>query len=190
MNKAIFIDKDGTLIPDIPYNVNPELITISADAIEGLKKLHNSGYLLVIISNQSGISKGYFEPEALRKVENKLKSLLRAENIKLSGFYFCPHQPQDSCDCRKPKPGLILKAAQELEIDVSQSWMIGDILNDVEAGNRAGCNTILIDNGGETEWLEGEYRHPSFLARNINQSADIIHRAISLPQPDRLFAHG
>ena len=88
-------------------------------------------------------------------------------------MYYCPHYPDGKiqkykieCDCRKPKPGLILQAAREHDIDLSNSWMIGDILNDVEAGNRAGCKTILLDNGNETEWIWNEIRTPAFIVNN------------------------
>jgi len=178
MAKAIFLDKDGTLIPDIPYNVNPALITIEENAVEGLKGLVNEGYLLIIVSNQSGAARGLFTEDKLAGVEQKIRDLLQVENITLDGFYYCPHHPEGSvrqyainCGCRKPMPGMILKASAEHDIDLSSSWMIGDILNDAEAGNRAGCKTILIDNGNETEWLQGEYRTPTFVCKSINEAA-------------------
>jgi D-glycero-D-manno-heptose 1,7-bisphosphate phosphatase len=181
MNRAIFLDKDGTLIPDIPYNIDPDMITLQPDGIEGLKLLHNEGYLLIIVSNQSGVARGYFTEEKLQAVEMKIKELLAANDIPLSGFYYCPHYPQGTiksfnikCDCRKPMPGMLLKAATEHNIDLAKSWMIGDILNDVEAGNRAGCKTVLIDNGNETEWVPGEYRIPAVICESINEAADSI----------------
>jgi D-glycero-D-manno-heptose 1,7-bisphosphate phosphatase len=182
--KAIFIDKDGTLIIDIPYNVDPDKITLSDNCMTGLRRLKDNGYLLVIISNQSGVARGYFEESALIAVEQKVKALLAVEGIHLDGFYYCPHYPEGNigeyavdCDCRKPQPGLILKAADEMEIDLSISWMIGDILNDVEAGNRAGCKSVLIDNGNETEWFSGEWRIPWVNVFNINEAATYILKA-------------
>jgi D,D-heptose 1,7-bisphosphate phosphatase len=181
MNKAIFLDKDGTLIPDIPYNINPHVITLQPDSIEGLKLLQNEGYLLIIVSNQSGVAKGYFTEEKLQVVEIKIKELLAVNDILLSGFYYCPHHPQGTvklfnidCDCRKPMPGMLLKAATEHNIDLTQSWMIGDILNDVEAGSRAGCKTVLIDNDNETEWMPGEHRIPAIICKSINKAAESI----------------
>jgi D-glycero-D-manno-heptose 1,7-bisphosphate phosphatase len=101
--------------------------------------------------------------------------------VTISGFYYCPHHPQGSvakyavtCECRKPNPGMLLRAADELQINLSDAWMVGDILNDVEAGNRAGCRTILIDNGNETEWKTGLYREPDFKAADLRESAEII----------------
>jgi D,D-heptose 1,7-bisphosphate phosphatase len=181
MNKAIFLDKDGTLIPDIPYNIDPDMITLQPDCIEGLKLLYNEGYLLIIVSNQSGVARGYFTEEKLQAVEIKMKELLAENGILLSGFYYCPHHPQGTvksfninCDCRKPMPGMLLKAAAEHNIDLTKSWMIGDILNDVEAGRRAGCKTALIDNGNETEWVPGENRIPAIICKSINEAADSI----------------
>lgn len=181
MKKAVFIDKDGTLIPDIPYNTDPERITLLPESVEGLRQLKMEGYLLIIVSNQAGVARGFFKEEALLGVERKVRELLTAESIALDGFYYCPHHPEGSveqyrvrCECRKPRPGLILRAAGDFNIDLHSSWMIGDILNDVEAGKRAGCRTILIDNGNETEWLPGEFRSPDYLLKNINEAAMII----------------
>src|SRR3954469_10338185 len=133
--KAIFLDKDGTLIPDIPYNVNPDLITLKPGVIEGLKLLKDKGYTFVVISNQAGVARGYFKYDDLKKVSEKLDVLLNPEGIQIEGFYFCPHHPAGiiseytiACDCRKPAPGMILQAANELEIDIEKSWMVGDIL--------------------------------------------------------------
>ena len=181
MKKAVFLDKDGTLIPDIPYNVNPDIITIQEEAIEGLQLLQEHGYLLVAVSNQSGVAKGYFKVEDLQAVTQRIKDLLQQYCVTINGFYYCPHFPGAvvaeygiACQCRKPAPGLLIKAANDLQIDLTQSWMIGDILNDVEAGKRAECKTILINNGNETEWMLNEYRMPDFKAASINEAARYI----------------
>ncbi|QHS57522.1 HAD family hydrolase [Mucilaginibacter sp. 14171R-50] len=181
MNKAIFFDKDGTLIPDIPYNVDPEKITLEDKVTEGLQKLQYEGFKLIIISNQSGVARGYFAEDKLLAVANRMEELFTINNLKLDGFYYCPHHPQGSvpgydkeCDCRKPAPGMLLRAAADHRISLNDSWMIGDILNDVEAGNRAGCNTVLIDNGNETEWIEGPYRKPTIVCQTINQAANLL----------------
>ena len=186
--KAIFLDKDGTLIPDIPYNVNPDLITLQPGVIEGLKLLKEEGYLFVVISNQAGVARGYFKFDELEKVEQKLNLLFNKEGIEIEGYYFCPHHPlgtiaeyTTSCNCRKPEPGMILKAAKDLRIDTARSWMIGDILNDVEAGNRAGCKTVLLDLGYETEWVKGNFRTPTFVAAGFLQAARYICNTVNEP---------
>ena len=179
--KAIFLDKDGTLIPDVPYNVNPKLITLQDGVIEGLKLLKEKGYIFTVISNQGGVAKGYFEFKELKGVEKKLNFLLNKEDIDIAAYYFCPHHPNGKiadystiCDCRKPAPGMIFKAAEDLDINIGKSWMIGDILNDVEAGNKAGCKTVLLDIGNETEWLEGDFRKPDYTAANFLEAARFI----------------
>jgi len=181
MNKAVFIDKDGTLIPDIPYNVNTDLIEINQDTIDGIRLLRKNGFLIIVVSNQSGIAKGYFDEEALENVSIKISSILRKQELDIDAYYYCPHFPEGVieeysvwCDCRKPMPGMICKAAEEFNINLSRSWMIGDILNDVEAGNRAGCKSILINNGNETEWLMSELRRPYAWAMNVHEAASLI----------------
>lgn len=182
MNKAIFLDKDGTLIPDIPYNVDPEKISLSANCVEGLRLLTDAGYKLIVVSNQSGIARGYFSEVQLNEVIKRVNELFIAKGIPLDGFYYCPHFPEGpvsayaiDCNCRKPMPGMLQKAALDHDLDLFQCWMIGDILNDVEAGNRARCSTILIDNGNETEWLPGYFRRPAFTCSNINEAATHIY---------------
>ncbi len=182
-NRAVFFDKDGTLVENVPYNINPDRIHLAQKAGKALHLLHQSGYLLVIVTNQSGVARGYFKEEALETVEGRLRDLFREEgSAPLAGFYYCPHLADGlvpkyaiECDCRKPEPGMLLRAAKELDIDLTRSWMVGDILNDVEAGNRAGCRTILIDNGNETEWELSSYdRQPDFIVTNLLEAAQAI----------------
>lgn len=179
--KVVFLDKDGTLIPDVPYNVNPDLITLQEGVIAGLNLLQQAGYSFVVISNQAGVARGYFKIEELGKVWQKLDVLLNKEGIAIEKYYFCPHHilgkdPEYTidCDCRKPKPGMIIQAAKDLNISTSNSWMIGDILNDGEAGNRAGCKTVLINNGNENEWVAGPFRTPTNVASDFFSAAQFI----------------
>ncbi len=191
MQKAIFLDKDGTLIRDVPFNADPHLVVLENGVIEGLKKLSDKGYLFIIITNQSGLAHGYFTEEDLAAVEAHISQLLQVDGITINGFYYCPHYPGGTvkkfdavCSCRKPMPGLLLAAAADFDIDLSQSWMIGDILNDVEAGNRAGCGSILIDNGNETEWLtDSDERKPSFIVKNMLEAADLIIESVMITEP-------
>ncbi len=186
-NSAVFLDKDGTLVEDVPYNVDPSRIRLATGVAEGVRRLHTMGYKLVVISNQSGVARGYFPEEALIAVEERLRDLLGKLDVPLSGFYYCPHHPDGSvrayasaCDCRKPKPGMLLNAAQEHGIDLAHSWLVGDILDDVEAGRRAGCRTILVDNGHETEWRTSRDRTPDRLAADLVEAAHII---LSVSEP-------
>lgn len=179
--QAIFLDKDGTLIEDIPYNVDPEKIHLSEGAVEGLQLLYRAGYPLIVVSNQAGIAHGYFSEKDLEQVVHRLEDLLAEIGVLLAGFYYCPHHPEGKiaiyrmdCDCRKPAPGLLFQAALEQGIDLKESWMIGDILNDIEAGQRAGCHTILINNGNETEWVLNSIRMPQYCVLNLTEAAHII----------------
>ena len=175
---AIFLDKDGTLVRNVPYNISPERIELAPGAEVGLPLLAAAGYRLVVISNQSGIARGYFNEDALDAVRRRISELLEGIGVQLDGFYYCPHHPAGSvadfaleCDCRKPKPGLLVRAAHELDIELSSSWMIGDILDDVEAGHSAGCNSLLLVNGGETEWQLSAARIPDAVADDLAEAA-------------------
>jgi histidinol-phosphate phosphatase family protein len=169
---AVFLDKDGTLVEDVPFNVDPARVRLGPGAAEGLAALHAGGFLLVVVSNQSGVAGGLFPESALTGVWARLGALLAP--VPLAGCYHCPHGPADGCDCRKPEPGLLRRAAAELGIDLARSWMVGDILNDVEAGRRAGCRTVLIDNGNETEWAPGPDRRPHHTAPDLARAARVI----------------
>ena len=121
--------------------------------------LHQAGYLLVVVTNQGGVAQGSITEGNLADIEVALRIRLASANIPLAGFYYCPHHPDGliprysiHCSCRKPQSGLLHQAARELRIDLERSWMIGDILHDVEAGRSAGCRTVLLTNGNETEW--------------------------------------
>ena len=118
--RAVFLDKDGTLVEDVPYNVDPRLVRLSPGAAPAARRLREAGYALIVVSNQSGVARGYFKRSALRAVEERLRSLLADAGVPLTGFYDCPHHPEGvvpqyavTCKCRKPRPGLLLRAARE-----------------------------------------------------------------------------
>lgn len=182
---AIFLDKDGTVLVDEPYNVDPARMAYACGAREGLHLLAALNVPLIVISNQPGVALGYFERRELAGVRDRLASMFLAAGARLAGFYWCPHHPQGrmtayagACACRKPRPGLLLQAAREHRVDLARSWLIGDILDDVEAGNRAGCRTVLLDVGNETEWRPGNWRRPSAQAVNWDQAARHVARAM------------
>jgi D-glycero-D-manno-heptose 1,7-bisphosphate phosphatase len=179
--KAIFLDKDGTLVDDLPYNVEPQRITLCSGAGAALRLLSRLDYRLFVVTNQAGIAFGRFGVQSMETVHDRLQDLLFREQLALDGFYYCPHHPDGSvstyacdCHCRKPMPGLLLQAARDHGIDLRSSWMIGDILHDVEAGNRAGCRTVLLDNGNETEWRLGPRRIPTRMAPDLYAAALLI----------------
>lgn len=170
MRRAVFIDKDGTLVHDRPWNVDPARVVLRDGAGPALHALQNAGYALVVVSNQAGVALGRFEERALEAVWATLARQLAAHGVTLTGTYYCPHHPDGagdyarSCDCRKPAPGLLRRAADHHDLDLAASWMIGDILDDVEAGRRAGCRTVLLDVASETEWHLAPLRVPDYVA--------------------------
>lgn len=178
---AVFIDKDGTLIRDVPHNVDPGHIQLMPGAGMALRWLQNKGYKLIVISNQPGIARKLFKENDLLPVNRRIQTLLAAHGVQLDAFYYCPHEPGDGCECRKPMPGMILRAAADHLIVPQISWMIGDILHDIEAGNRAGCRTIHFDNGNETEWVKGASRQPAYSVQTWAEAAQLIGGAATLP---------
>jgi len=187
MKRAVFLDKDGTLIKNVSYNVDPALIEFEPYAFEALQILSKYEFLFVVVSNQPGIAFAYFTQDELKKAFEHIKEKLQQQGIIISGFYYCPHHISGKlrsyaidCTCRKPAPGLLFGAATDMNIDLARSWMIGDILNDVEAGNKAGCKTILINNGNETEWILNELRSPDYVAKHLKEAANIIIEAANI----------
>jgi D,D-heptose 1,7-bisphosphate phosphatase len=179
--KAVFLDKDGTLVDDLPYHAAPQCLALCRGAGPALRLLSRLDYRLFVVTNQAGIAFGRLGEPAMHTVHDRMHALLLREQLALDGFYFCPHHPDGTvaayaadCHCRKPMPGLLLQAATDHGIDLRSSWMIGDILHDVEAGNRAGCRTILIDNGNETEWRLGPRRIPTRMAPDLYAAALLI----------------
>ena len=149
--RAVFLDKDGTLVVDVPYNVDPSQIRLTPGAAEGVRLLREAGYRLAIVTNQSGVARGYFPESALPAVWERLRELLDAEGGGFDAVRYCPHHPRGvvpayagACDCRKPMPGLLHRAAADLGVDPADAWMVGDEPKDVEAGRRAGCRTVLV----------------------------------------------
>jgi histidinol-phosphate phosphatase family protein len=175
---AIFLDRDGTLLEDVPYNVDPSRMRLAPGATRALPVLAQLGAALFVISNQSGVALGKFAIEALGPVETRLRELCKSHGATLDGVYWCPHHPGGivkrygrACACRKPKPGMLRRAAREHGLDLRASWFVGDILDDVEAGCRAGCRTILLDNGHETLWQDGPYRQPHAIVTDLHEAA-------------------
>ncbi len=182
---AIFLDRDGTIIDDTGYIDDPgrvRLLPKSADAIRTLRK---AGFLVVIVSNQSGVARGLFDENTLSKVHERMEALLLEEGAALDGAYYCPYLTgadakveayRKSSDLRKPEPGMLYAAAADHDVDLAASWMIGDSLRDVEAGTRAGCRTILIDSKNQHRDGNGEVV-PTHVARNLAEAAKFVQLA-------------
>jgi len=180
LSPAVFLDKDGTLVENVPYNVDPARIELAAGAGNALRRLRRSGFKLLVVSNQAGVAEGRFSEQALVQVHARLRELLARRGAALDGFYYCPHATNAGCRCRKPRPGLLLRAARRHRVDLARSWMFGDILDDIEAGHRAGCRAVLIDAGNETQWRAGPMRRPDYRVRSLREAATAVGAAPAL----------
>lgn len=158
---------------DVKYCADPSLVRLIPGAAEGLRALREAGYRVIVVTNQSGIGRGYFDIETLGRVNARLRDELRREGADYDALYYCPHTPEDACECRKPKPGLLLRAASELDIDLTASYTLGDRDLDVKAGRAAGTRTVLVsrtstpDNGGSG-------LAPDFVAPSLADAAELI----------------
>jgi D-glycero-D-manno-heptose 1,7-bisphosphate phosphatase len=149
--KAVFLDRDGTLNVNTGYVGDPENVVLVPQAAEGARMLADAGFALIVASNQSGIARGYFNESDADAVDARLRELLAARGVSITAMYRCPHWPESErplsapqCDCRKPKPGMLLRAAADLHLDLSRSWIVGDRLLDMQAGRAAGCRCVLV----------------------------------------------
>lgn len=187
LNKVCFLDKDGTLVVDEPFNVDIAKVKFMPKVFEALKMIQDVGLGFVIVTNQSGLARGLFRGSDLFRLFGFLKKEFKAHGLNLMGVQYCPHEPKTcSCLCRKPSPGLFFEAAKRYLLDLSKSWMLGDILDDVEAGHRAGCRSVLVHANSETEWDLSGQRIPHFTATSILQAAEYI-RSAHLRGPDGQF---
>src|SRR5579884_2424299 len=193
--RALFLDRDGTLVHPRHYPSQPEELVLYEDIAPELRSLQAAGFRLVVITNQAGIARGYFTEADLQRMHDYLREQLASLGVRLDAIYYCPHHPEGvipelaiRCDCRKPQPGMLLRAARDLDIDLPASWFLGDILDDIEAGNRAGCRTVLVDLN--TERLpRTPLRRPTFVARDTRHALDVVaavERGAPVPDGDYL----
>lgn len=169
-DRAVFLDRDGTLVHARHYPSRPADLQLFPNIAPGLAQLRSAGFKLIMITNQGGLAHGYFNDADLQRMHDFLRAELARSGAPLDAIYHCPHDPAGmitelaiECACRKPQPGMLFAAARDWRLDLQRSWLVGDILHDVEAGNRAGCRTVLVNNGGETEWLPGPFRTPDYV---------------------------
>lgn len=152
-NKAVFIDRDGTINVDVHYLDDPDKFEMYPGVGEGVKKLKENEFKIIVITNQSGIARGYFTEEQLSKIHERLKNEFQKFDVVLDGIYYCPHHPDDNCNCRKPNTGLFIDAINGHNIDVKKSFMLGDKILDIGAGKKIGARTVLIPE----PHIRGEY---------------------------------
>ncbi|MBW8016663.1 MAG: HAD family hydrolase [Planctomycetes bacterium] len=183
--KAIFLDRDNTIIEDPGYINHPNQVKLLPGTTSALSDMRKMGYKLIIVSNQSGVARGIVTEEMLSEIHQRLIGLLRSEGVMIDGIYYCPFHPDGVIEkyrkesrLRKPSPGMLMLAAEEMDIDLGYSWMIGDSYRDIEAGKQAGCRTILINS--PTNPTIKEYSDPEAdsIAVNIKEAANIIKMCI------------
>jgi len=145
VGRAVFLDRDGTIALDVPYCSRPEDFKLFPGVAEAIKLLNNAGFKVIVITNQSGIARGYFTEKTLSLIHRKMEAELAMDGAKIDAIYYCPHHPDDGCDCRKPNTALFKKAGEDSSIDFKSSYVVGDMGLDVVAGGKMGCRTVLID---------------------------------------------
>jgi len=182
-NKAIFLDCDGTLIEDPGYINHPDQVKLLEGVTEALIELKAFDYKLIVVSNQSAVARGIVSEKVLGQIHDRLKQLLTEKGVQLDRIYYCPYHPdgvvpkyRKESSLRKPNPGMLLAAADELDIDLNQSWMLGNSSRDIQAGLRAGCKTILIDHSSQRKQLQANEPIPDFHAVNIKEAVNIIKK--------------
>lgn len=179
---AIFFDRDGTLIVEKNFLSDPDEVAFEVGVVEALRRLKAAGFVFVVITNQSGIGRGIIAESEFLATQCRLTDLLDAADVPLLDYYFCPHHPTEAtgpylqtCECRKPAPGMIAKALSDHPIDSAKSFMIGDRLRDVQAGQNAGLRTILVMTGyGREQQTEMGEVVPDFVARDLVDAASFI----------------
>ena len=191
-DKAIFLDRDDTLIEDPGYISDPEQVKILDGVPEALIQLKSLGYKLIVVSNQSGVARGIVTEKKLEEIHDRLRQLLAKKSAYLDKIYYCPYHPEGivskyrkESNCRKPNPGMFLRAYAEMKIDLAQSWCIGNSNRDIEAGSKAGCKTILIDAPYRTKQKEPDESSssakPDYKAVNIKEAVNIIKKYLRTP---------
>jgi len=160
---TVFLDRDGTINEDMGYINHLSRFRVFSQAAPAIRRLNEAGLKVVVISNQSGVARGYFSASLLEEVHRHLTELLAAAGARLDGLYVCTHHPNEDCPCRKPKPELILRAARELDLDLAHSYLVGDRYNDIQTAANAGVKGILVLTGygrGEFEFLRDQAAVP------------------------------
>jgi len=173
MKKAVFLDRDGTVIIDRIYLNDPNGIEVYKESYEALQLLHNEGYLIFLITNQSGVARGLVEEANVKIINKIIIDDFGSKGTLISEAYYCPHPVDGGCICRKPNAGMLEQAAKEYDLDLKKSWMVGDRMSDVEAGRRAGARSILLKND-TTPPIDGSFEAAEFVSQNVLEAAKFI----------------
>ena len=185
--KAVFLDRDGTLIEDKDYLTDPAGMNVTPGAYKAVQELRQAGYKIIVVTNQSAVARGMIDEDKLQTLHERLKATFAAAGAPLDAVYYCPYHPEGTqpeytreSDWRKPAPGMLIAAAEEYDLDLEQSWMVGDSLRDVEAGRRAGCRSVLLTFYGtppDGENPETKETKPDFVCPQLGELAELIDQA-------------
>jgi histidinol-phosphate phosphatase family protein len=176
--RFVLLDRDGTLIVERHYLSHPRQVELLANTANGLRHMQEMGLGLVVITNQSGIGRGFFDEAQLHRIHQRMNELLEAEGIALDALYYCPHLPEDHCSCRKPRTGLIELASKEFGFDPKDCFVIGDKACDVELGQRVGGTTFLVCTGYGTQEIANEIINPDYVVDDLWEAAQAIELMI------------
>jgi D-glycero-D-manno-heptose 1,7-bisphosphate phosphatase len=183
--RFVLLDRDGTLIVEKHYLSDPEQVELIEGAADGLRRLAARGLGLVVVSNQSGIGRGFFDTTRLAEIHERLLRELRAEGVALDGIFVCPHHPDERCACRKPRTGLALRAAAELGFDPARAFVVGDMASDVALGRALGATTLLVRTGHGAATLERGEARPDHVVADLREAAHRIESLLIEPAPER-----
>lgn len=194
MKRAVFLDRDGNVCEDVGYLGDPSKLVVFPYASEAVRRINESSMLAILVTNQSGVARGHFDEDAVLRVNDRLERELARGGARLEGIYYCPHHPtigqppyRQSCECRKPRPGMLVRAAADHDIDLSQSFVVGDKYSDVRLAHEAGARAVLVRTGyGRGEW---EYdratwpRQPEHVAETLEDAVEWILDEAGKEQP-------
>jgi len=180
-NKAVFLDRDGTINEEVEYLSDLKEFKLLPKVARAIKLLNDHGFKVIVITNQAGVARGYFGEDKVEEIHQEMKRQLREKRAHLDGIYYCPHHPTEgmekykkNCWCRKPNPGMLEKAAKDFDLDLGKSYVIGDQLTDIELGNNAGCETVLVLTGCGKE----SYQKKGDCEARVNFVADDLEKAV------------
>lgn len=167
MKPCLFVDRDGTLIEERNYLSDPGQVSLIPGAVEAVRMAREAGWLVVVLTNQSGVGRGYFTLADVEHVNSRIEELLEREGARLDGILVCPHAPEENCSCRKPRPGLVAQAVQRFSVDLARSWMVGDKAADLELARNAGLRGVLVQTGYGSAAAADAARLAEFVASDL-----------------------
>lgn len=176
----VILDRDGTLILQHNYLSNPDQVELIPGTGSGLLRLKKLGFGLIVVTNQSGLGRGYFDRKQMDKVHQRINNLLGSEGVLLDGIYVCPHIPEDRCTCRKPEIGMIEQAENELGLDPIESYLIGDNWSDIECGNRLDIKTFLVRTGYGKELATDPRVKPYYIVDDLYEASLVIQELVGM----------